>query len=280
LVYPAAALVVILWSSSFIAIRYDDRHFGPGELALGRLIVASLCLAVPALWRWQAVPRRAFPGTLACGLLWFGFYNVALNAAERHLDAGIAALIMTLGPIFITILAGVLLREGFPRLLVAGCTISFAGIALIGIVGSSHHGNTGWGVALGIMAALAYASGVVAEKPVLKHASALTVTWLGSLVGLVVCLPYAPSLIHQLGDARVSQTLWMVYLGVGSTATGFLAWAFVLSRMPAGRLAPLTYLLPPIALLLAWPILSETPPWVALPGGILCIAGVAITRKT
>jgi drug/metabolite transporter (DMT)-like permease len=63
------------------------------------------------------------------------------------------------------------------------------------------------------------------------------------------------------------------------TAIGFFAWAFALSRTPAGRLAPLTYLVPPMALLLGWPILSETPPLLAIPGGILCIAGVAITRK-
>jgi drug/metabolite transporter (DMT)-like permease len=35
---------------------------------------------------------------------------------------------------------------------------------------------------------------------------------------------------------------------------------------------------PPVALLLGWVILGETPPWLAIPGGILCLAGVAVAR--
>ena len=39
-----------------------------------------------------------------------------------------------------------------------------------------------------------------------------------------------------------------------------------------------TYLVPPMALLLGWPILGEVPPLLAIPGGILCLAGVALAR--
>jgi len=69
---------------------------------------------------------------VVCGLLGFAVYNVALNAAERRIDAGIAAVLVNVGPIFIAILAGLVLREGFPRLLLAGCAVAFAGAALIG----------------------------------------------------------------------------------------------------------------------------------------------------
>jgi drug/metabolite transporter (DMT)-like permease len=280
LIYGAAALTVVLWSSAFIAIRYEGRHFGPGELAFGRLLVGSLALGVLVLVRREPLPpRRALPGTVICGLLWFGVYNVTLNAAERHLDAGISALLVNVGPIFIAVLAGLVLREGFPRLLFIGCVVSFAGVAIIGLAGSTHHANAGWGIALCIIAAAAYAAGVVAEKPALERASALSVTWLACTIGAVACLPYAPSLVHELRHATLGQAAWIVYLGLFPTAIGFFAWAFALSHTPAGRLAPLTYLVPPMALLLGWPILSETPPLLAIPGGILCIAGVAITRK-
>jgi len=278
-VYAAAALTVVVWSSAFIAIRYDGRHFGPGELALGRLLVGSVALGVLTLVRRERLPpRSAVAGTVVCGVLWFGVYNVTLNAAERHLDAGIAALLVNVGPIFIAILAGLVLKEGFPRLLFAGCLVSFAGVAVIGIAGAKPHVDAGWGVALCIIAAAAYAAGVVAEKPALERASPLIVTWLACTVGAVVCLPYGPSLVHELGRATTGQALCIVYLGLFPTAIGFLAWAFALSHSPAGRLAPFTYLVPPLALLLGWPILSETPPVLAIPGGVLCIAGVAIAR--
>jgi len=40
-----------------------------------------------------------------------------------------------------------------------------------------------------------------------------------------------------------------------------------------------TYLVPPLAVLLGWAVLSESPPALALAGGLLCLAGVALTRR-
>src|SRR5437764_3460135 len=88
----AAAVTVLLWSSAFVGIRYAGRRFEPGPLALGRLVVGSVALGVLVLIRREHLPpRRAIAGIVLCGVLWFGVYNVALNAAEDYLDAGIAA---------------------------------------------------------------------------------------------------------------------------------------------------------------------------------------------
>jgi drug/metabolite transporter (DMT)-like permease len=72
---------------------------------------------------------------------------------------------------------------------------------------------------------------------------------------------------------------WTIYLGVGPTAIGFVLWAFALNRTTAGRLGSLTYLAPPIAILLGWAILGETPPWLAVAGGALCLGGVVLARR-
>jgi len=232
----AVLVTVCVWSSAFIGIRSAGRQVGPGELALGRLLVGSLALGALMLVRREPLPpRRTLAGIVLCGVLWFGVYNVALNAAERQVDAGIAALLVNVGPIFIAILAGAVLGEGFPRLLLAGCVVSFSGAALIGIGSSKHAGGAGWGFALCIVAALGYAGGVVAQKPVLRHASPLAVTWLACTVGAVSCLPYAPSLAGQLNHARASAVVWIVYLGLVPTAIGFVLWAFALARTTAGR---------------------------------------------
>jgi drug/metabolite transporter (DMT)-like permease len=275
----AAAISVCVWSSAFVGIRYADRYFGPGALAVGRLLVGSLALGLLVLIRGEPMPpRRTLAGIITCGVLWFGLYNVALNAAERHLDAGIAALLVNVGPIFIVILAGMLLHEGFPRLLLLGCLVSFAGAAVIAVSTSKHTSGAGWGAVLCIIAAAAYAGGVVAQKPVLAYASPLAVTWLACTIGAVVCLPFLPSLVDQLGHADRAAVAWTVYLGLAPTAIGFVTWAYSLSHTTAGRMGSTTYLVPPVALLLGWLILGEVPPLLALPGGIMCLAGVALAR--
>jgi drug/metabolite transporter (DMT)-like permease len=278
-VVAAAAITVLLWASAFVGIRSAGHHFGPGELALGRLVIGALALgALMVVRREPLPPRRALPGIAVCGLLWFGAYNVALNAAERHLDAGIAALLVNVGPIFIAILAGLILREGFPRLLLIGCVIAFTGAALIGLASAHHTRDGALGAALCIVAALTYAAGVVAQKPVLRDASPLAVTWLACLIGAVACLPFAPDLIDQAGRAPAGAVAWTIYLGLAPTAIGFLTWAYALSHTSAGRMGSTTYLVPPVALILGWVLLGEVPPLLALPGGILCLAGVALAR--
>lgn len=268
-----------MWASAFVGIRYAGRELRPGPLALGRLLVGTLALGTLMLARREPLVRRAgLLGVVLAGALWFGAYNVALNAAERRVDAGTASLLVNTGPLFIALLAGLVLREGIGRLLWAGCAVSFTGVALIASGTSGESVDAGMGAVLCIVAAAVYAGGVVAQKPALRHGSALAVTWLACLVGTVCCLPFAPALVTDLGRARAPAILWTVYLGLVPTAIGFLAWAYALARTDAGVLAPMTYLVPPIAVLLGWLALGEVPPLVALPGGILCLAGVGLAR--
>jgi drug/metabolite transporter (DMT)-like permease len=277
----AALITVLLWASAFVGIRYADRQLAPGALALARLLTGSLALGLVILARreWRLPPRRSLAAIVVCGLLWFGAYNVALNEAERRIDPGTAAMLVNTGPILIAILAGLILNEGFPRRLLTGCLVSFAGAAVIGAATSRHGLHAGWGVVLCLLAALTYAGGVVAQKPALRRASALQVTWLACTVGALSCLPFAPGLVHDIGHARAGTVAWTLYLGLGPTAIGFCTWAYALARTTAGRMGSTTYLVPPLAVLLGWITLGEVPPALAFPGGALCLMGVAVARR-
>ena len=174
----AALVTVVLWSSAFVGIRSAGTEFSAGALTLGRLLVASVALGAVVLARGVTRPRRGdVAGLLICGLAWFGLYNIALNEAEHRIDAGTASMLVNVGPILIAILAGTLLGEGFPRGLVLGCVIAFSGAVVIGLA-SSNGVAAGWGTALCVLAAFAYACGIVAQKPLLDRMSALEVTWI------------------------------------------------------------------------------------------------------
>jgi drug/metabolite transporter (DMT)-like permease len=280
LVLGAVAVTLLLWASAFVAIRYVDRFLAPGALAFGRLAVGSIALGVAMVLRGERPPgRAALAGSIVCGVLWFGLYNLALNAGERRVDAGASALLVNTGPIFLAVLAGVVLKEGFPRTLLLGCGVAFCGAALIAIAVSSHGSSELWGAVLCLIAAGSYAAGVVAQKPVLRHAGALPVTWLACTVGAVSMLPWAPQLFSQVGGASAPTIGWTIYLGLGPTAVGFLFWAYALARSNAGRLGSTTYLVPPLVVLIGWLALGEVPPVLALPGGMLCLGGVALARR-
>jgi len=275
----AAAVTVAAWASAFVAIRSAGHDFSPGALALGRLLPASAVLGVISLIRragWP--PRAAWPGILATGALWFGVYMVALNWGEQHLDAGTAAMVVNVGPILIALLSAWLLREGLRRSLLLGIGVSFTGVVLVGIATSTGRSPSLLGVMLCLLAAVSYAVAVVCQKPALRHASALQVTTFGCVVGTICCLPFAGQLLSQLAAAPVTATLSVVYLGVFPTAVAFTTWAYALSKTSAARMGATTYLVPALTVLLGWAILGEVPGWLALAGGALCLAGVALSR--
>ena len=276
----AALVTVSLWASAFVGIRSASRQLSPEALALGRLAIGSVALGLLVLVRREPLPsRRDLPAIAFCGIFWFGLYNLALNEAERRVDAGTAAMLVNLGPILIAVLAGLVLREGFPRRLLAGCAVAFAGTVVIGSATSKHGFAPSWSALLCVAAAFFYAGGVVAQKPLLPRVSPLQITWLACTFGALVCLPFAGTLARELPHTHASTIGWMVYLAIGPLAVGFLTWGYALARTTAGRMGSTTYLVPPIAILLGWLLLGEVPPGLAVIGGALCLAGVYLARR-
>jgi drug/metabolite transporter (DMT)-like permease len=276
----AALVTVAFWASAFVGIRDAGEDLSPGALALARLGVGSLVLAAVVFARRERWPgRRDLPGLFLCGVLWFGVYNVALNAGEQRVDAGTAAMLVNVGPILIILLAGLVLREGFPRTLLAGAAIAFAGVGVIAFA-DSQRGVSTLGTLLCLVAAVAYAGGVVSQKPALARVSPLQATFVACLAGTLVCLPFAPQLAGEVGAADGSALAWAVYLGVFPTALGFTTWAFALARTTAGRMGTTTYLVPPLSILMGWAFLGEVPAELAFVGGALCLAGVAVARRS
>ncbi len=278
----AAGLVtVVAWGSAFVGIRAASAELSPGALALGRLIVSGAILSAVAIYRREPLPsRRDLVGIAVYGVLWLAIYSTTLNAAERSVDAGTAAMLINTGPILIAILAGIFLKEGFPPRLFAGCAVAFAGCVLISFA-TTGFGRSGeaLGIVLCLIAAVAYASAVVVQKPVLARTSPFQVTWLGGVAGLIALLPFAPSLAQEATHVTPAALLWIVYLGAVPTALGFATWTFALRRTSAGRMASLAFLIPVVAIVLGWALLGEAPTWLALAGGALCVGGVYLARR-
>ncbi len=276
----AAGVTMILWASAFVVIRYLGPTFDPGPLAFGRLAVGSVALTIMVLVgrRRVRLPRgRALAFVIGYGALWFGLYTIAVNAAGRYLDAGTSAMLVNLAPIIIAVLAGMFLQEGFPRTLVLGLVIAFVGVATIAYATSTGRYDP-LGAVLAVAAAVLYAVGVLSQKKALQTVTPMTATWLGCLVGTIVTLPFAPTLISQVAAAPARATLGIAYLGVFPTAIAFSTWAYALSRTSAGKLSASTYVVPALTVLISWVFLGETPAALALLGGAVCLVGVACTR--
>jgi drug/metabolite transporter (DMT)-like permease len=282
-VLAAITFTILAWASAFIVIRGTAPEIGGGALALGRLLVGTLALGVVMLvvHRWVHPSRRDWLLLAVYGVAWVGAYNVTLNLAEHTLDAGTTAMIVGIGPILIALGAGLMLGEGVPRWLGIGTGVAFAGVVLIGlstsVFGGGHVDLVG--VLWALASAITYAVGVLAQKPVLRRIPPLQATFLGCVIGMIACLPFAGQLAAEAAVASPSALLGVVYLGVVPTALAFTTWGYALARVPAGQLGISTYVVPPLAILAGWLVFGEVPALLAIVGGVLCLAGVGISRR-
>lgn len=277
----AVASTFGLTASAFVGIRHLSHTFTPGAMSLGRLLVGSLVLGAALLVSrsWKAMSGRDAAVLAAVGVLLFGVYNIALNAGETRVDAGTASLINQVAPAAIALLAVWLLGERLTAHAVLGIVLAFGGVATIALAASSGVAGDLVGVLLCLVAAFAYAVSAVLEKPLVAHLSALQITWVACTVGALVCLPFAGSLRREVLVASTADLGWLLFLGVGPTAVAFTTFAFALRHMDASALGVMSYLVPPLTIVMSLVFLAETPPALAYLGGVLTLAGVALAQR-
>ncbi len=275
----AALAAVGLWASAFVGTRVALASFSPGELALYRYGVASITLAALACWLRPPLPRRQdLPRLLATGLIGIAIYTLALNTGQQTVTAGAASFIVNTAPLFSTVLACVLLKERLRWPGWLGLLVGLLGIGLIALAesGAAH----AHGALLVLAAAIAWALYQIIQKPLLPHYGALGVVAYAIWSGTLMFLPFLPGLVEAMARAPLTHHATVVYLGVLPGALAFLAWSYLLSHLTVSRATPLLYLVPVLSLIIAWLVIAEQPALLSIIGGLVAIAGVALSRLT
>ena len=283
---PAASAVTILavvvtivgWASAFPAIRAGLTGIGPLELGALRFAIAAVPSAIYLLVRRPALPALNEIWRFAFGGIFFvALYTILLNYGELTISAGAASFIINVNPIITAVLAMMLLGERFPVLAWAGTFLSFAGIGIIALgEGQGLTFNTGALLILG--SALCTSINSIVQKRLFSRHHPLTVSAWNMILGALCLAPALPSGFAQMAVAD-SEPFWsVIFLGIVPSLIAYASWSVVLSRLPASRAANFMYCVPPVAVLIGFVWLGETPGLFGILGGVLALAGVVLVN--
>jgi drug/metabolite transporter (DMT)-like permease len=275
----ALGVTLLLWASAFAGIRAALQGFSPFHLALDRFLVASAILAAVAFWKKTRLPDRAdLSRVLLTGFFGIAVYNVALNYGELTVTAGAAGFIVNTVPIFTTLLSLLFLKERIRLFGWLGMIVSFAGVSLIAIADSSSL-ELNKGAFIILCAAVCQSLYFVLQKPLLKKYSPFEVVCYAVWVGTIGMLVLIPGSVGQLKSASPAAILAVLYLGIFPSTIAYVCWSYVLAKMPASRASAFLYLVPAIAVTIAFVWLKEAPSWLLLVGGCLALGGVVLVNS-
>ncbi|QWU13283.1 EamA domain-containing membrane protein RarD [Paenibacillus sophorae] len=272
------ALAASIWGGMYVVVKIVVAVIPPLELVWMRYLVAIVALlAIGLITRQQwRIHKRDFLLIIAIGIIGNGISIVTQETGTMLSSAQTGAIITSSTPAFMVIFARLLLKE---RLTVKkGLSVCLATIGVFLIVGADHVDMSSklGGIAL-LIAALTWALMSVLVKRVPGDYSQIVVTTYSILVALIVLTPFVLGRLHAMNTAQLTHPAiggGVLYLGIVSTAGGFLLWNRGLQMLNASSGGLFFFFQPVVGTLLGWLILGENIGVTFWIGSILILSGV------
>jgi drug/metabolite transporter (DMT)-like permease len=116
------------------------------------------------------------------------------------------------------------------------------------------------------------------QKPLVAAHGALACAAFTLLAGALLLSPWLPEAAASLRVAPPATVLAVVALGTLPAAVGYATWTFALGHFGAARASNFLYLIPPVAVALAFVLAGEVPGPRTLLGGAVAVAGVVLVN--
>lgn len=271
-------VALVTWSSAYASIAYALAAFTPGEVALARLSIASLCFALLLAVKRVPLPaRRDWPQLALLGVIGLTVYHLCLNYAETRIASGTASILISLVPAATAAWSAIWLRERLSARTLTGLGVALLGVVLV-VLASGKQVRFEPMAALVLLSVLASAIYFVGLKPLFARNSMLGVTAFGFFAGTLGSLPFGLHLPQAVAAAPWPAIAALLWLGIAPTFIGYIAWNVAIHRSSASQVSSFIYFSPPIAVLIGWVWLGERPGPLTLVGGVVTVAGVVLAN--
>ncbi|HSW24462.1 MAG TPA: DMT family transporter [Burkholderiaceae bacterium] len=278
-------MVVVVWGANFSVQKALFEVLPPAAFLFARYLLTPLCAALLLLhangWRWLKLPRAD-----ALQLAWLGVLahtlHVSMVTFGIHWSTAFSsALIMACGPVF-TLL--ILHWAGHERLTpgqVAGVALACAGVLVF--LSDKLFGRQ-WAATGGDLMMLCSASlfsyYTVMTKPLIQRHGGVAVMAYATIAGspLLVVLGLPAAWVAPWGEMGAYHWGLLLWAALVSAFLGWLVWGWVNERRGVGRTAPLQYLMPLVAGVVAWLATGERFTTVKIGGAVVTLAGVALAQ--
>ncbi|WP_297441974.1 DMT family transporter [Sulfurimonas sp.] len=282
LAVTALVTAMLVWASSFIALKSAIGPLGPMSVIFGRMFVASLCF----VYFIKSFTKLKFNKDDIKYIVLMVFFEPCLYfifeaKALQYTSAGQAGMITSMMPLITAVAAGIILKELITKRLIVGALLAVGGAVWLSLVTSSSENasNPLLGNTLEFFAMVCGAGYAITIRHLSEKFSALFLTAIQSFAGAIFFFPFAVWEYNNIGFTfDLDAMIWTVYLGVVVTLGGYGMFNFALGRIEASKAAVYINLIPIFALLLAFFVLGEKLGFIELVASAVILSGVFISQ--
>ncbi len=273
---------LILWSSSFVAIKFAYTTYPPLTLAVVRFVVATLILGLLTLLPKNRVKleKKDILTVAVCGLTGIMLYAVLQNIAMQWTSASSATLIIASYPIITLLMESLIYKKKLSAIKIIAVLIAIAGVVILAYVkAESRLEGELLGVLLLVAAGIVWAVYNFMMKRVVNHYPPITLLFYSTLFGTIFMLPLALIERAQWQQPTAVSFLCMMFLGVFCSVIAFLLYNHGLKTMAPSTITSMLNLVPIFGVFFSWLLLGEQVTLRKFVGGAIVIFGVMLSVR-
>ena len=281
-----ALLLILVWGANFSVQKLVFSAMSPSGFLFARYLIMPVCAAVILIYRyrfkWPALSRPEFWQLTRLGFIGHFLHVVMVTYGIHWSTPFSSSVILACGPIYTLLILRFHQLERLGRSQTIGVLVACLGVLLFlseKLLGSAWQASFGDLVLL--VAAFFFSYYTVAGKPLIDKLGGTMVMGYATLLGSLPVLLLTFPLIHDVPWQGLGWQVWcgLLWAVIVSAFLGWLLWGWVNAVRGVARTAPLMYLMPPVAGLLAWWLTGETFSMQKVAGACICLLGVAVAQR-
>jgi drug/metabolite transporter (DMT)-like permease len=282
----------LIWGSSYLLIRISVEEMNQFEIVFIRTLIAAIGLNLVLLARGKRLPTdwKTLRPLILIGLGNTAIPFILITWGEKSVESGLASVLQATASLFSLVISHFAFEdERITPQKIGGLTIGFIGIVLLASR-SWVNGQVMTSDLLGqlaiVLASLFYASFTVYSKkairnqiePIMISAGAMTTAAIVSGILTFVSPMFGGSAPTPLSQLSPNVLFSVLTLGFFNTLLAYLIFYSLVQQIGSARTSMVTYVIPPVGLLLGVLFLNERMDARLLLGAALIFAGIAVVN--
>lgn len=277
--HPYALVTIIFWSLAFVFSRLAMQHFSPYSLGVLRYVVASLFLLLIVLHMKISPPAvKDLPWFIVSGAAGFFFYMITFNKGTSMVASATSSIIIATAPVITALLARIVYREKLALYQWIAIAIEFFGIVVLALWNGSFTVNEG--IIWLLLASLSVSTYNIIQRKITKIYKPLTVTAYSIFVGTLMLCIFVPDAYEEAKTALPIQFVYILILGIFSSALAYIAWAKAFSKAEnTSSVSNYMFVTPFLTAIFGFVFAGEIPDLSTIVGGSIIMCGVVLFFK-